>query len=183
MFEATIGAAAVARLKRGVIIIVVLAALALSTGFCLPGGLLLSLTPVLGGRPLVRVGLEPGEHFTLRYIHSVEHLPVWETHRLDPSGRIHIVETRYLRLGAGMGQMPGVGRVVHRGPYEVIENMHMPTGDFVLRIGSEGVDHTLIWRNREINLTALAPHSAVRFAARPINRLQRMWFERIAPPP
>jgi hypothetical protein len=35
-----------------------------------------------------------------------------------------------------MGKMPGVGKHGQRGPYEVIEDMHMPTGDFVLRIGS-----------------------------------------------
>jgi hypothetical protein len=44
-----------------------------------------------------------------------------------------------------------------RGPYEVIEDMHMPTGDFVLRIGSPGVDHTLIWRGTRTNLSAWHP--------------------------
>jgi hypothetical protein len=78
----------------------------------------------------------------------VENAPIWETHSVDPSGRIFIEEERYLKFGAGMGKMPGVGRMVRRGPYEVIEDMHMPTGDFVLRIGSPGVDHTLIWRGK-----------------------------------
>jgi hypothetical protein len=100
------------------------------------------ITPVRGQAPLLVLPLDPGEPFTIHYYHSVENAPIWETHSLDPSGRIFIEEERYLKFGAGMGKMPGVGRMVRRGPYEVIEDMHMPTGDFVLRIGSPGVDHT-----------------------------------------
>ena len=85
--------------------------------------------------------LVPGERFTLHYYHSVENAPIWEAHSLDETGRIYIEEERYLKFGAGMGRMPGVGRMVRREPYEVIEDMHMPTGDFVLRIGSRGVNH------------------------------------------
>jgi len=140
-----------------------------------PGGLELCVTPVKGGPPLLIVPMEPGERFTLHYIHSVENAPVWEEHSLDAEGRIYIEEERYLRFGAGMGRMPGVGKMVRRGPYEVIEDMHMPTGDFVLRIGSPGVDHTVTWRGLDTNLTAMAPHVAVRFTARPVRRWYRLW--------
>jgi hypothetical protein len=105
------------------------------------------ITPVRGQAPLLVLPLEPGERFTIHYYHSVENAPIWETHSLDPSGRIFIEEERYLKFGAGMGKMPGVGRMVRRGPYEVIEDMHMPTGDFVLRIGSPGVDHNRLARH------------------------------------
>jgi hypothetical protein len=111
----------------------------------------------------------------IRYNHSVENAPIWETHSVDARGRIFIEEERYVKFGAGMGKMPGVGRMVRRGPYEVIEGMHMPTGNFVLRIGSPGVDHTLIFHDHEINLTKLAPHVAVQFRARPISLLRRTW--------
>jgi hypothetical protein len=49
--------------------------------------------------------------------------------------------------------------------------MHMPTGDFVLRIGSPGVDHTVVWRGTRTNLSALAPHVAVQFSATPVSWL------------
>ena len=139
----------------------------------LPGGLRLALTPVREGAPLVSLQLAPGERFTIRYNHSVENAPIWETHSVDAGGRIYIEEERYVRFGAGMGKMPGVGRMVMEGGCEVIKDMHMPTGNFVLRIGSPGVDHTLIWREREVNLSAMAPHSAVRFSASPISLLRR----------
>lgn len=141
----------------------------------LAGGLELRITPVSGVTPLLVLPLEAAEPFTLHYYHSVENAPIWEVHSLDRSGRIFIEEERYLKFGAGMGKMPGVGRMVSRGPFEVIEDMHMPTGDFVLRIGSPGVDHTVIWRGTRSNLSAMAPHVAVRFSARPVPWLYRQW--------
>ena len=148
----------------------------------LPGGLELTVTPVKGGPPLLAVPLQPGERFILHYYHSVENAPIWEEHSLDAKGRIFIEEERYLKFGAGMGRMPGVGRLVQRGEYEVIEDMHMPTGDFVLRVGSPGVDHTVIWRGRRKNLSAVAPHAAVQFTARPVSLLYTLW-RRIRPHP
>lgn len=148
----------------------------------LPGGLELIVTPIKGGPPLLAVPLQPGERFTIHYYHSVENTPIWEEHSLDATGRIFIEEERYLKFGAGMGRMPGVGRMVRRGEYEVIENMHMPTGDFVLRVGSRGVDHTVIWRGRSKNLSAVAPHVAVQFSARPVSLLYRLW-RRLVPHP
>lgn len=139
------------------------------------GGLELAITPIRDGLPLLVLPMKPGERFTIRYYHSVENSPIWEVHSLDEKGRIFIEEERYLKFGAGMGRMPGVGRMVRRGAYEVIEDMHMPTGDFILRIGSPGVDHTIIWRDVEINLSAVAPHVAVLFSARKVSRIQRVW--------
>jgi hypothetical protein len=156
---------------------------ALATGalLLLPGGLELSVTPVRGGDPLALVLLEPDERFTIAYVHSVEGTPIWETHSADARGTLFIEEEKYLKFGAGMGRMPGVGRMEMQGPYEVITDMHMPTGDFILRIGSPGVDHTLIHRGRALNLSALAPHTAVRFTARPVNLLRRAYRELTLP--
>jgi hypothetical protein len=139
------------------------------------GGLELTVIPVQGGAPLLVLPLSPGERFTIHYTHSVENAPIWEVHSLDPSGRIFIEEERYVTFGAGMGKMPGVGRLVRRGPYEVIEDMHWPTGNFILRIGSPGVDHTVIWRGTRTNLSARAPHVAVQFSATPVSWLHRAW--------
>ena len=162
-----------------------MALLLLGSALWLPGGLELRVTPLRGGPPLVTIPLEAGEPFTLHYYHSVENAPIWEVHALDRQGNIFIEEERYLKYGAGMGKMPGVGRMVSRGPYEAIVDMHMPTGNFVLRIGSLGVDHTVIWRGTRTNLSAMAPHAAVRFAARPVSwgyAMWRRWFPHRATP-
>ena len=165
------------RLNRPLTMIGGLAVVLFATGFFPPGGFALSVTPVRGGAPLAVLYLKAGERFTIRYYHSVENAPIWETHSVDAGGRIFIEEERYLKFGAGMGKMPGVGHMVRRGPYEAIEDMHMPTGNFILRIGSPGVDHTLIWHDHEINLSKIAPHVAVRFEARPISWLRRIGAE------
>ncbi|WP_173179761.1 DUF1850 domain-containing protein [Desulfosarcina ovata] len=151
-----------------------------------PGGLELRVVPVDGGPPLAVLPLFAGEPFTLQYYHSVENAPIWEVHTLDPSGSIFIEEERYLKFGAGMGKMPGVGRMVRQGPYESIVDMHMRTGNFVLRIGSPGVDHMLLWRGTQTNLSTLAPHAAVQFCGRSISRFYALWrqvFPHRATPP
>lgn len=140
-----------------------------------PGGLELRVTAVRSGRPMLILPMQPGERFTIHYYHSVENAPIWEEHSLDREGTIYIEEERYLKFGAGMGRMPGIGRMVQKGPYEAIENMHMKTGDFVLRIGSRDVRHTIIWREKRINLSNAAPHQAVRFSARPVSLMTRLW--------
>jgi hypothetical protein len=141
----------------------------------IPGGLELRVVRVEGGRPVLVLPLRAGERFTLHYYHSVENAPIWEEHSLDDEGRIYIEEERYLKFGAGMGRMPGVGRMVMRGPYEAIEDMHMPTGDFILRVGSTGVDHTILWRGISTNLSAIVPHEALMFSGRPVSLLYRLW--------
>ena len=156
------------------------ALIALTAAWLSPGGLELQVIPIKGGPPLLVLPMEPAERFTLHYYHSVENAPIWEEHSLDEKGRIFIEEERYLRFGAGMGRMPGIGRMVQRGPFEVIENMHMPTGNFILRIGSPEVMHTVIWRGHSKNLSAVAPHVAVRFSARAVSRLYSLW-RRISP--
>ena len=94
---------------------------------------------------------------------------------MDEQGRIYIEEERYEKFGAGMGQMPGVGRKVKKGKYEAITDMHMPTGDFILRVGSPGVDHTIIWRNQRFNLSDTIAHKAVQFSGRPRSMLYKIW--------
>ena len=171
--------------KKGRLRLWVVAGLLIIAGLScalIPGGLELRLMPVKGGPPMLVLPLEPGERFTLHYYHSVEKAPIWEVHSVNEKGRIHIEEERYLKFGAGMGRMPGVGRMVRRGPYEVIEAMHRPTGDFVLRIGSPGVDHTVLWRGLRTNLSATAPHEAVRFEAEPVSLIYRSW-RRLCPHP
>ncbi|MCP4664975.1 MAG: DUF1850 domain-containing protein [Deltaproteobacteria bacterium] len=141
----------------------------------MPGDLELRVVYVKSGKPVLVLPLKAGERFTLRYYHSVENAPVWEEHSLDEKGRIYIEEERYLKFGAGMGRMPGVGRMVRRGPYEVIEDMHMPTGNFILRVGSEGVGHTILWRGVSKNLSTIARHEALKFSGRPVSLLYKLW--------
>ncbi|RLB86813.1 MAG: hypothetical protein DRH26_16745 [Deltaproteobacteria bacterium] len=164
--------------RPGSIIIVSLlglVSLPLLAAWLVPGGLELRLTLVKEERPVLVLPLKPEERFTIHYYHSVENAPIWEEHSMDKNGKIYIEEEKYEKFGAGMGKMPGVGRMVKQGIYEVITDMHMPVGDFILRVGSPGVDHTLIWRNRRYNLSDTMAHKAVRFSGKPVSMLKQIW--------
>lgn len=140
-----------------------------------PGGVELRVMPVRGNEPVLILPLEPGERFTLHYFHSVEDSPIWEEHSLDEDGRIYVEEERYLKVGAGMGYLPGRGRMVQQGRFEVIKDMHSPTGNFILRIGAPSVAHTIIWRGTRTNLSAILPGKAVRFKGRKVSLAERLY--------
>ncbi len=140
----------------------------------LPSGMALHVTLAADDTPVLVLPLAPGERFTLHYYHSVENAPIWEVHSMDRSGTIFIEEERYEKFGAGMGKMPGVGRMVQQGKLEAVVDMHMPVGEFVLRVGSPGVDHTVIWRGRRFNLSKKIPHQRVRFSGRTVTLFQKM---------
>lgn len=149
----------------------------LLTAWLIPGGLELCVTLVKENKNVLVLPLNPGERFTIHYFHSVENTPIWEEHSMDKKGNLYIEEERYEKFGAGMGKMPGVGRMVMRGKYEAIENMHMPVGDFILRVGSPGVDHTIIWRDQRYNLSRTIAHRAVQFSGRPVSLLYHLFFK------
>ena len=149
------------------------AAGALAAG--LPGTMELVIQPVDAKRPLVVLPIEPGEPFTLHYHHSVNGTPIWEEHTVDDRGKIYIEEERFIAMGAGMGHWPGHGQLTQRGPHQVIENIHEPTGDFVLRVGSAAVGHTLIWRGQCVELSARVPGKAVIVSARVVHPGRRLW--------
>ncbi len=159
-------------------ITICLSGLALSMLFftwLMPGDLELHVTLVKENKSVLVLPLKPGERFTIHYYHSVENAPIWEEHSLNKKGRLYIEEERYEKFGAGMGKMPGVGRMVQKGKYEAITDMHMPTGDFILRVGSPGVDHTIIWRDQRFNLSDTIAHKAVKFSGKPRSRLYGIW--------
>ncbi len=115
---------------------------------------LLTLRDFSSGRLLLSFPLRADETFTIRYIHSVDHTPVFEVFEVDPSGRLAIRSTYFQMFGAGMGHWPGRGRVDFDGKWTWIRDIHAPLGRFILRVGSPGVDHTILYRNRSINLSS-----------------------------
>ena len=140
-----------------------------------PGGLELVITPRDGSVPVLALPLEPGERFTLHYIHSVDRAPIWEEHSVDRDGNIYVEQERCVMFGAGMGHWPGHGTLTSQGPYQVIENIHRPVGKFVLRVGIGGIDHTIIWRGKRVNLSRLVAGRAVVLSVRPLSTLERLW--------
>jgi hypothetical protein len=165
--------------RPGIIVVVCLSGLVfllMGAARLIPSGVALHVTLAGDDTPVLVLPLAPGERFTLHYYHSVENAPIWEVHSMDAFGTIFIEEERYEKFGAGMGKMPGVGRMVKQGKQEAIVDMHMPVGEFVLRVGSPGVDHTLIWRGRHFNLSEKFFHQRVRFSGHPVKLYQKMTY-------
>ena len=147
---------------------------ALLSVLCLPAGLDLVIRPVEGGKPLFQIPVEPGDRFTLRYIHSVDLVPVWEVHSIGMEGDIYIEEERFEMFGAGMGHWEGHGILTKRGRYLVIEDIHRNLGSFVLRVGSENGGHTILLDDRRLDLFRVAAGRAVSVAAEQVDVLDRL---------
>ena len=98
-----------------------------------------------------------GQDITIRYVHSVDRSPVFEVFTATREYGLVLKETYFRMFGAGMGHWQGHGRVVQADGWIRIVDINRPIGPFVLRIGSAGVDHTLISTDWEINLSGIAP--------------------------
>ena len=107
-------------------------------------------------KTLLSIPLSYGQTLTLRYIHSVDRTPVFEVFTANRDHGLILEETYFRQFGAGMGHWPGHGKVISDGEWIRIINIHKALGRFVLRVGSPGVDHTLIMHGREWNLSKRA---------------------------
>lgn len=104
-------------------------------------------------KTILEFPLNYGEVFTIRYIHSVDGTPVFEVFRAVKGVGIRLEQTWFLMFGAGMGHWKGHGKVVQDGRWTKIEEIHAPLGSFWLRVGSVGVDHTILLNGKAWNLS------------------------------
>ena len=114
------------------------------------------------GVVLISIPIEPGEFFTIRYIHSVDISPVYEVFYADEKRGIIIKETYFKMFGAGMGHWPGRGRIVEQNGWIFIKDMNIALGEFYLRIGAPSVDHAILIRGEEIYLSRMTPGMRIR---------------------
>ncbi len=106
--------------------------------------------------PVVKIPLSWGEKFKICYMHSVDIKPVCEVFSLKKEHGVFLEEMYFIMFGAGMGHWEGHGHVVGDGNWTWIKKIEKPLGNFLLRVGSRGVDHKLLTGRREVNLTDLA---------------------------
>ena len=126
-----------------------------------------------GGEPLLREALSPGEPFVLSYYHSVNHAPVREVYALDADGAVRVLEHGYRTQGAGLGQVPGEGRVVEAsGGWTRVLGLDRRVGSFALRVGLPGVDHRIEVRGRAVSLTERAAGERVWVGGRRVPMLR-----------
>jgi hypothetical protein len=119
------------------------------------------------GKTIVSLPVKISDRFVIRYIHSVDHTPIFEQFRLDPKRGLVLEKTWFTMFGAGLGHWPGHGHLTQDKNWITISDMERPVGSFVLRIGALSVGHTIIYHDREINLSRLAAGTRVRVEFRP----------------
>ncbi len=102
--------------------------------------------------------LRGNEQFQLRYIHSVDLLPVFETYTTEGTELV-LVETRFLSWGAGLGYMQE-GILSGENGWTIIKEMKRQVGTIPLRVGTIA-EHTLLYRGKEIRLRDRLPAQAL----------------------
>ncbi len=116
-------------------------------------GLLLSVD----GRPVAWLALADGERLEITWVHSVSGIPVREVF-VYRRGDLLFMETHNPWFAAGLGEVPGRGRVVAEPGHAVaIVDIGEPAWNLTLRLGTPRVDHTLWYRGRPFRLSRCFP--------------------------
>ncbi|AEB12321.1 DUF1850 domain-containing protein [Marinithermus hydrothermalis] len=115
------------------------------------------------GRGVLFLPLKEEERFALSWVHSVDGIRVWDVFEYR-EGRVYLVETRTPYFAAGLGEVPGRGRVVGMAGHALaIVGIDEPLEGWVLRIGSPEVRHTLHHRGCAYDLSARYAHRRLTF--------------------
>ncbi len=109
------------------------------------------------GEIITALPVKCGDKFTIRYIHSVDKTPIFEEFRLDKREGLVLEKTWFTMFGAGLGYWPGHGHLTQDKDWITIDDIEQPLGSFILRIGALSVGHTIIYHDRQINLSRRAP--------------------------
>lgn len=125
--------------------------------------------------------LPTGDGFTLRFVHSVDRLPVEDTYQVR-DGSLVLTSTRLIQFGAGMGQVSdaGVGRA--DGPWWRIDELDRPVGDLTVRVGSASVDHRLRHRGGELALSRCWAAQRVTLRPTSLPLVSRLLMPLLQPP-
>lgn len=98
--------------------------------------------------------LKRDEQFQVRYIHSVDLLPVYEVYAYR-DGKLVLLETMFKSWGAGLGYT-GEGIISEEDGWTAIRQMEREIGVIPLRVGTIA-EHTILYRNEEVLLREYVP--------------------------
>jgi hypothetical protein len=121
----------------------------------LPFITVLEISDYKSQQKLCLIRMEPGEEFTISFLHSVNRRPVFDTLRVE-ADHLVIVRSRYDSFGAGMPEAStgeGILTVAKDGWLEWTVNRPVP--DISVRVGWTA-DHTLHIKDMNIRLRELA---------------------------
>jgi hypothetical protein len=96
-----------------------------------------------------------GSCFTLRYIHSVEKTPVFETYRINADGDIYLQETTVKSSGYGLPTAETTGRFSFQNGWLRITDFNQMINPLIFRVSYLN-DMLLIFDDHHVNLPAIA---------------------------
>jgi len=104
----------------------------------------------------------PGEHFSLKYTHSVAQTPVWEFFEIAKNGDLILVETHFLDHGAGLPYTSFGDEVFvnEQGKFKIKNMSRKISLPLFYRIGKRR-ENFFIYKNQEINLSKILGDSVV----------------------
>lgn len=112
-----------------------------------------------------RLAILDTEELTIRYVHSIDGLPIEEDLRVSEDEFI-VERTRLRQFGAGMGHIQGEGQGHREGKWWVIDNMERHIGsEMHLRVGAPRIDHRVQAGDVELALSGCLSGERVTFAA------------------
>ena len=120
----------------------------------------------LDGRQIARVPAPEGSSWCILWNHSVKGFPVSDCYE-NRGGRMVLVSSRQPDFAAGLGHIPGRGRMESDGAggYRILDIDEPVPGDaYVLRPGEAAVDHRLAIGGTVLSLSTIAPRARIRVA-------------------
>ena len=108
-------------------------------------------------RPVLCYGVQPGEEFTISFVHSVNKRPVYDTIRIEQDHFL-VVKSRYEAFGAGMPETSS-------GEYQLktaadgwleLTGINLFLKDFTMFVGTVA-DHSLRIHNKDFRMTDYVP--------------------------
>ena len=118
------------------------------------------------GRVIARVAAPEGTGWCILWNHSVKGFPVSDCYE-NRAGRMVLVNSQQPDFAAGLGHIPGRGRLESdgKGGYRILDiNEPVPGDAYVLRPGAGAVDHRLMIDGTVLSLSAIAPRARIRIA-------------------
>jgi len=128
-----------------------------------------------GGGRVFRTQINPGDHFSLGYIHSVQLSPVTDDFEIDQHYGILLVSTIFSDHGAGLSRNSHCGgtfSVRRDGRFE-ISGMRIFLPEILFRVGRE-CNNTFTCETRHINLSRLCGDALLTIRTRDYSVLTRL---------
>ena len=115
--------------------------------------------------------IREGEFFTVKYTHSVQLTPVWETYEIQ-SGDIVLKETIFQSFGAGLPSTSPYDFEITEQGFRLY-NIDMKITDLVYRVGAVRANHSLIIDGKEYPFLDFAePGEGIKFEINKLSYLE-----------